>query len=404
MTDTTTEQATSTEGPSNEGTVRLGIIGLGTEGSMYANLISDGQVPNMSIGAIADVDESKKERADELGVPFFTNYEELIASGAVDAVVTTVPHYLHPEMGIKALDAGLHALLEKPVAVYTKQAREVIDHAAGKPEQTFGVFFNQRTNPLYKDLKALLDSGELGALRHTSWIITTWWRPQGYYNQSAWRATWGGEGGGVLVNQAPHQLDLWQWLCGVPKSVFAKVAYGFKRDIAVEDEVNALVDFGNGATGTFITATHDLAGTDRLEILCDQGKIVVDNSRTVTITRFAKPEQQLSQEMSMEEVRELFRGKLDSGSLLTTETKEYTSAFGQQHSTVLKNFAAAVLDGEELIAPGADGIHGVRLANAIHLSSWQGREVSIDDFDEDAYLTELNARISAEGGDWPSRS
>ena len=132
--------------------------------------------------------------------------------------------------------------MEKPVGVYTKQARELIDVAAEHPELTFGVFFNQRTNPLYKDLKALLDSGELGALRHTSWIITNWWRPQPYYAQSSWRATWGGEGGGVLVNQAPHQLDLWQWLCGVPKSVFAKCAYGFKRDIVVEDEVNALVD------------------------------------------------------------------------------------------------------------------------------------------------------------------
>ena len=403
MTDTTTETGTP-ETTEATGKVRLGIIGLGTEGGMYARLIEENQVPNMVIGAIADVDESKKARADELGVPFFTNYEDLIASGTVDAVVTTVPHYLHPEMGIKALDAGLHALLEKPVGVYTKQAREVIEHAQTKPEQTFGVFFNQRTNPLYLDLKALLDSGELGALRHTSWIITTWWRPQGYYNQSAWRATWGGEGGGVLVNQAPHQLDLWQWLCGVPKSVFAKCAYGFRRDIAVEDEVNALVDFGNGATGTFITATHDLAGTDRLEILCDQGKIVVDNSRTVTITRFTKPEQELSKDMSMEEVSQLFRGQLDSSKLLSTETKEYSSAFGQQHSTVLKNFADAVLTGADLVAPGADGIHGVRLANAIHLSSWQGREVSIENFDESAYLEELNKRIQTEGGDWPSRS
>ena len=377
--------------------VRLGIIGLGTEGGMYATFLSEGKVPNMRIGAIADIDESKREAAEKLGVPFYTDYQELITSGDVDAVVTTVPHYLHPEMGIYALEHGVHTLVEKPVGVYTKQARELIDVAAEHPELTFGVFFNQRTNPLYTDLKALLDSGELGALRHTSWIITNWWRPQPYYAQSSWRATWGGEGGGVLVNQAPHQLDLWQWLCGVPKSVFAKLSFGFRRDIAVEDEVNALVDFGDGATGSFMTATHDLVGTDRLEILCDKGKIVVDESSKVTITRLVEDEETMSRNMDIETVRTLFRGELDRESLMTSETKDYGSVWGQQHIEVLRNFAAAVQGTEPLLAPGGDGIHGVRLADAMYLSAWLGREVSIENFDEEAYLEELNKRIVAEG-------
>ena len=242
-----------------------------------------------------------------------------------------------------------------------------------------------------------MESGELGALRHTSWIITTWWRPQAYYNQSDWRATWGGEGGGVLVNQAPHQLDLWQWICGVPNSVFAKCQYGFRRDIAVEDEVNALVTFDNGATGTFITCTHDMMGTDRLEILCDSGKIVVDDSKTVTISRLSEPEQVLSVNMSMEEVGKLFMGQLDMSEVLSTETKDYGSVWGEQHCDVLKNFAAQILEDAEPLAPGADGIHGVRLANAIHLSSWTGKEVSISDFDDETYLAELNKRIAEEG-------
>ena len=377
--------------------VRLGIIGLGTEGGMYATFLSEGKVPNMRIGAIADIDESKREAAEKLGVPFYTDYQELITSGDVDAVVTTVPHYLHPEMGIYALEHGVHTLVEKPVGVYTKQARELIDVAAEHPELTFGVFFNQRTNPLYKDLKALLDSGELGALRHTSWIITNWWRPQPYYAQSSWRATWGGEGGGVLVNQAPHQLDLWQWLCGVPKSVFAKLAFGFKRDIVVEDEVNALVDFGDGATGSFMTSTHDIVGTDRLEILCDKGKIVVDESSKVTITRLVEDEQTMSKNMDVEAVRKLFRGELDRDELMSVETKDYGSVWGQQHIEVLRNYAAAVNGTEELLAPGGDGIHGVRLADAMYLSAWLGKEVSIENFDEESYLEELNKRIVAEG-------
>ncbi|QIK72272.1 Gfo/Idh/MocA family oxidoreductase [Propioniciclava coleopterorum] len=377
--------------------VRLGIIGLGAEGGMYADFLAKGMVPNMTLGAICDILPEKQDRFAALGVPFFADHRELIESGTVDAVVTTVPHYLHPEMGIHALENGVHALVEKPAGVYTAQVRDLIEVAERHPELQFGVFFNQRTNPLYKDLKALLDSGELGALRHTSWTITTWWRPQGYYDQSDWRATWGGEGGGVLVNQAPHQLDLWQWLCGVPTSVFAKCAYGFKRDIVVEDEVNALVDFGDGATGSFITATHDLDGTDRLEILCDRGKIVVENSSSVRITRLTDDEQALSRNLDMDAVRRLFTGQLDRAELMTTEEKDYGSVWGAQHVEVLRNFAAAVQGEEELLAPGADGIHGVRLANAIHLSSWLGEEVSLADFDEDAYLTELNRRIAAEG-------
>lgn len=377
--------------------VRLGIIGLGAEGGVYASLISDGKVPNMQIGAISDILPEKKNRADELGVPFYEDYIAMIESGSVDAVVTCVPHYLHPEMGIAALDRGVHALLEKPVGVYTKQAREVIDFAAAKPELTFGVFFNQRTNPLYVDLKNLIASGELGALRHSSWIITNWWRPQGYYDQSNWRATWGGEGGGVLVNQAPHQLDLWQWMCGIPQKCFAKLAFGFRRDIAVEDEVNALVDFGNGATGHFMTATHDLVGTDRLEMLFDSGKIVVEGSKKVTITRLKQDEQKLSSAMSIDDVRKLFTGQLDTGALYETETTEYESVWGQQHATVLQNFAANILDGTPLIAPGPDGINGVRLANAMHLSAWTGEEVDMTNFDEGRYLTELNTRIGAEG-------
>lgn len=377
--------------------IRLGIIGLGAEGGMYARFLAEGRVENMEIGAICDVLPEKAEQAAEYGVPFFADYKELISSGAVDAVVTTTPHYLHPEMGIYALTHNVHALVEKPVGVYTKQANELIAFAETKPELQFGVFFNQRTNELYKDIKQLMDAGELGKLRHTSWNITTWWRPQGYYDQSAWRATWGGEGGGVLVNQAPHQLDLWQWICGIPERVFARAEFGFRRDIAVEDEVHALVSFAGGAAGTFITCTHDMIGTDRLEILCDKGKIVVEDSKKVTITRLIDDEEVLSKGMDMESVRQLFTGQLDMGKYMSTETREYESVWGAQHVEVMRNFAAAINGEEELLAPGNDGIHGVRLANAIHLSAWIGREVDLQNFDEQAYLSELNRRIAAEG-------
>jgi predicted dehydrogenase len=353
----------------------------------------------MTLGAICDRDPAKRDAAHELypDVAIYDDIDALLASDAVDAVVTTVPHYLHPEYAMKALGAGKHTLVDKPAGVYTKQVRVMNEFAATKPDLTFAIMFNQRTNPLYIELKKLLDSGELGALRHWNWIITTWWRPQGYYQQSAWRATWGGEGGGVLVNQAPHQIDLSQWLCGMPKKVFAKLGFGFRRDIAVEDEVVALFDLGDGVTGSFTTSVHDVKGTDRLEILLDRGKIVVDNSDTVTITRLAEDEQVASAKTTPESTKRLFSGENILGDdFMTTETTTYESGWGLQHAAVLANFAANILDGTPLIAPGSDGINGVRLANAMHLSAFLGKEVSID-FPEDQYLAELNTRIAQEG-------
>jgi predicted dehydrogenase len=380
-------------------TVRLGIIGFGAQGGMYSRLLAADMVPGMTLAAICDSDPVRREaaKASNPGVELFDDIDALLASDAVDAVVTTVPHYLHPEYAIKALTAGKHTLVDKPAGVYTKQVRVMNEFAATKPDLTFAIMFNQRTNPLYLDIKALLASGELGALRHWNWIITTWWRPQGYYLQSAWRATWGGEGGGVLVNQAPHQIDLSQWLLGMPTKVFAKLGFGFRRDIAVEDEVVALFDLGDGVTGSFTTSVHDVKGTDRLEILCDGGKIVVDDSQTVTIHRYREPEQDVSARITAEDAKQLFMGaNLLGEDYSVTTTKTYESQWGQQHSTVLTNFAANILDGTPLIAPGADGINGVRLANAMHLSAFLGREVDID-FSEDEYLTELNKHIAAEG-------
>ncbi|HQY33221.1 MAG TPA: Gfo/Idh/MocA family oxidoreductase [Actinotalea sp.] len=384
--------------------VRLGIIGLGQQGGMYAAVITQGMVPHMTVGAICDIDPAKRDlaRSTYPGVPVFEDYLEMLDSGDVDAIITTVPHYLHPEMGIAALGRGIHALVDKPAGVYTQQANELIDFAATKPELTFGIMFNQRMNPLYQRLKAIVEAGEIGKVLRSNWIITTWWRPQGYYDSSAWRATWGGEGGGVLVNQAPHQLDLWQWICGIPTSVYAKLGYGVGRDIVVENEVTALVDYGDGVTGTFVTCTYDIAGTDRFEILGDKGKIVVENSKTATVTRLHQPEAELSAAMDMSDVMKLFMGQVDLDTLYTQETFESESPWGQQHSDVLENFALNVLDGTPLIAPGADGINGVRLANAIHLSSWTGREVPLD-FDEGEYLALLNDRIRAEGK-FPERS
>ncbi|WP_369372456.1 Gfo/Idh/MocA family protein [Promicromonospora sp. Populi] len=386
------------------GTLRLGIIGLGTQGSIYAQQITDGLVEGLVVGAIADVDPAKADVAASRypDVPFFDDYVKLLDSGTVDAVVTTVPHYLHPQIGIEALRRDLHVLIEKPAGVYTKQVAELNAYAATKPSVAFGIMLNQRNNPLYQRLKEIVANGEIGAIRRSNWIITTWWRTQPYYDQSAWRATWGGEGGGVLVNQAPHQLDLWQWICGVPKTVYAKVAYGFRRDIAVEDEVTALADYGDGVTGVFVTATHDMIGTDRFEILGDAGKIVVENSTTATVTRFKLPERVLASAEHAADLANLTSGGVDSHDNYTQEVINTDSAWGNQHVGVLQNFTDHILHGAPLFSSGAEGMTGVRLANAIHLSSWLGKEVPLD-FDEDEFLALLNERIRDEAL-YPERS
>jgi len=393
--------------------VKLGIIGVGVQGGFYANLLtgqagfpgmpaSGVQAEAIEVGALCDIDPAVEAKCAEKypGIPFFQDWQELVTSGKVDAIVVTVPHYLHPEMAIFALDHGLHTLVEKPAGVYTKQVREMNEFAATKPDLTFAIMFNQRTNNLYQRLREIIVSGELGNIRRTNWIINSWWRPQSYYDQSTWRATWGLEGGGVLVNQAPHQLDLWQWICGMPKTITSKIIFGAHRDIVVDNDVTVVADYGNGATGVLVTCTHDVLGTDRLEIDLDGGKIVVEDSKTATVTRLKQSEDVMNATMTMQEVGKIVQGgNLDE--LYTTEVFEGTGGWGTQHLAVLENFAANILDGTPLIAPGADGINGVALANAILLSSWLGKEVELP-VDEDLYLAELNKRIIEEGK-YPTR-
>lgn len=383
--------------------VRYGIIGVGTQGTSYSRHLTGTSgaqpMPHSTLGALCDIDPAKEEKCREMypDVPFYKDWKDLVNSGNVDAVITTVPHYLHPEIAIYCMEHGMNVLVEKPAGVYAKAVREMNECAAAHPEVAFGIMFNQRTNTLYQKIREIVASGQLGQMRRTNWIINSWWRPDSYYRQSAWRATWGGEGGGVLVNQAPHQLDLWQWICGIPSKVYAKCIYGCHRDIVVENDVTVVTEYPNGATGSFITCTHDPLGTDRLEIDLDNGKIVVEGSVKATVYRLNKTEDEMNATMTMGEVEKLTKGNsAGAGDMYTTETIESKEVWGQQHITVMENFARHILEGEPLLAPGSDGINGVNLANAILLSSWLGKEVD-NPVDEDLYLAELNKKIAAEG-------
>lgn len=361
--------------------VRLGIVGFGGIASMHAENILKGLCPEIQVTALADRKEKRREAAKEKfpEAAIFTEGSDLIASDTCDAILISTPHYQHPELAAAALKAGKHVISEKPAGVYTLQVRDEIETADQHPELTFAMMFNQRTNCVYRKMKELLDSGKMGAIKRVTWIITDWYRTQSYYDSGAWRATWEGEGGGVLLNQCPHQLDLLQWLCGMPNKVRAFMKYGMWHDIEVEDDVTAYLEFPNGATGVFITTTGDADGVNRLEVTTEHGKLLCENG-------------ELTVAYHDENEREWCRTCPNAfGRPETTVEKPETDGLNPQHVGVLNAFAANILRGEPLIADGREGINGLMLSNAMHLSDWLGREVELP-FDEDLFLKLLNER------------
>lgn len=376
--------------------VRYGVIGIGNMGTSHSGWLAGGKIPGATLTAVCDIDEKRrawaKENLPEVAV--FEDYKELLDSNLVDAVIIAVPHYLHPEMAIESLKRNINTMVEKPAGVYASQIREMNAEAEKHPDVKFAMMFNQRTNPLYQKVKEILDAGTIGELRRVTWIITSWWRIQKYYDSSAWRATWAGEGGGVLVNQAPHQLDLLQWLCGMPSLMEAHLKYGSHRDITVEDDVTAYFEYPNGATGTFITCTHDALGTDRLEIHGDNGKIIITDSKCVTVKKMDKPEDVWNHELDFRQMLALVKGQTQQ-KLYTEETFECPENWDQQHIDVLINFTNAIAKGEELIAPGAEGIKAVEIANAMFLSDWLGHAVTIP-VDDELFYAKLQEKVQEE--------
>ncbi len=361
--------------------VRLGIIGVGNMGSGHAANILAGKCPEIELTAVADRREARRQWAKDTlpeGTAIFEEGSDLIQSGLCDAVHICTPHYQHPTLAMEAFAAGLHVMCEKPAGVYTKAVREM-NEAAEKSGKVFAMMFNQRTNCVYRKMHEMVHSGQLGELKRVNWIITDWYRPQAYYDSGAWRATWSGEGGGVLLNQCPHQLDLLQWICGLPKTVQAFCQEGKWHDIEVEDDVTAYLQFANGATGVFVTTTGDAPGTNRFEVTGTLGKLVCENDK-LTFWKLAQDE------------REFCRTATEGFAQPQCQQVEVeTDGENLQHVGVLNAFAGKILHGTPLVAEGTEGLGGLTLSNAMHLSSWLGRAVDIP-FDEELFLSELNKR------------
>ncbi|MGB8455243.1 MAG: Gfo/Idh/MocA family oxidoreductase [Anaerocolumna sp.] len=364
--------------------VKIGIIGIGNMGSTHCKTIINNQVPEMELAAIADLKETRRTWAKENlpgSVAVYENGDALIESGLCDAVIVATPHYDHPRLVMKAFEHGIHALSEKPAGVYTKQVREM-NEAAAKYNLVFAMMFNQRTNHVYRKMHELVHGGTLGAIKRVNWIITDWYRTQAYYNSGDWRATWEGEGGGVLLNQCPHNLDLLQWICGMPAKVQAFCHNGKWHDIEVEDDVTAYLEYPGGATGIFVTTTGDAPGTNRFEITLEKGKLVCEEDK-LTLFQLEVNEREYCYSTT-----EGFQKP--EGHYVTIET----DGKNPQHTGVLNAFAGKVLHGTPLVAEGVEGINGLTLSNAMHLSSWLAKPVELP-FDEELYLDELNMRRAA---------
>ncbi|MBR6934392.1 MAG: Gfo/Idh/MocA family oxidoreductase [Clostridia bacterium] len=365
----------------NSSIVRLGIVGVGNMGSGHIANILAGRCPEIEVAAVADINPARLEYAKSKipEVAVFNTAEEMLDSGLIDAAIIAVPHYFHPKYVMECFKRGIHVMCEKPAGVYTKQVKEM-NEAAKSAGVVFGMMFNQRTDCLYRKMRELVQSGKYGNIRRTNWIITNWYRPQAYYDSGAWRATWSGEGGGVLLNQCPHNLDLWQWICGMPKKVYTRMYFGKWHDIEVEDDVTTFVEYPNGATGTFITSTGDAPGSNRFEITMDGARIIADG-RKLLLTELEMPEPEFTR---------VNKSAFAAPHCTTVEVE--TDGKNEQHSGVLNAFAGAILRGEPLVAGGEEGIKGLTISNAMHLSAWLGKEIEIP-FDDELYYSELMKRV-----------
>ncbi len=372
-----------------EDMIRVGLIGIGNMGSAHASAVGGGWIQGLRLDAVCDIDEERLALCMERNpsVKGYTDWQALVADESLDAVIIAVPHPMHATIAMAALRAGKHVLTEKPVDVSVSKAKE-LNEVAKSSDRVFAIMFNQRTNPLFAKAREIVRSGQLGDLQRTVWIITNWYRTQNYYNSGTWRATWSGEGGGVLLNQAPHNLDLWQWICGMPSEITAFCDIAKYHKIEVEDDVTIFARYENGATGVFITTTGEFPGTNRLEISGTRGKLVIEEGK-------------------------LKWWKLDQDTQTVSREAGSTFSFQQEvetipqtipetaHAGILQNFSDAMRFGTELLSPGTDGIFELSISNAAYLSSAKGSvpvALPLDGKEFDALLAKLVEASSEKNG------
>ena len=338
--------------------LRLGIIGMGNMGSGHLRSILNGECPRITVTAFADINPEKLKNAAALApeAVAFDDALKMLDSGLIDAALIAVPHYDHPKLAMECFKRGIHVMTEKPAGVYTRQVREM-NEAAAAANVKFGIMFNQRTNPIYAKAREIVKSGQLGELKRMVWIVTNWYRTQAYYDSGIWRASWNGEGGGVLLNQAPHNLDLWQWIFGMPKRVRAFCTIGKYHNIGVEDDVTIYGEYDNGATAVFISTTGEAPGSNRLEISGTKGKLVLEDGK-------------MKWWRLKEDERYTCFNNPNGFVWPECDYEEFTAPEPDGHPEILNDFADSIFDGTPLLSPGEEGLNSLSISNAAYISSW----------------------------------
>lgn len=360
--------------------VRIGIIGIGNMGSAHALNIFQGKVDGLELTAVCDIDKNRLRWAKEAfgsSVSLYSDYHLLIRGGDVDAILIATPHNLHPLIAMEGFAANLHVLTEKPAGIDTLHVRQM-NEAAKKSGKVFGIMYNQRTNPLYARLKKMVEDGELGEMKRFVWVISNWYRTQAYYDSGQWRASWKGEGGGVLINQCPHNLDIWQWITGMPSRIRSFCKYGHYHNISVEDDVTILAEYANNATAVFVASTGEYPGTNRLEYSGSKGKVVIEDG-ILKSYRIETDE------------REICFTSGEAFPKLNVKYQEFKQDKPESgHIGILQNFTNAILYNDTLLAPGYEGINGLTISNAAYLSDWLNKwiDLPIDEVLYNKMLTE----------------
>lgn len=369
---------------------KVGIVGIGRMGIVHLTNIIKGRVKGAKLVAIADIDNAVREDISKKypSLSVFSTHKEMLNSEKLDAVIVATPHYSHEEIVIDTLNAGVNVLTEKPICVTTKSAKNMINIANQHKDLLFTIMYNQRTNRMYAKAKQLVDNNAIGKITRANLIITDWYRSQAYYNQGGWRASYNGEGGGVLINQCVHQLDITQWILGVPKSVIA-INKTIGRDITVENDVTSILRYDDFEL-VFTASTHELNGTNRLEIAGEKGKIIVEKHKmTYYLHNKSEPE--------------INMGTTDGYGI--AKSKKYKLSYGLfrlikdsirgQQVRILNNFVQAIQGKEQLLSNGREGLNALSIINAIYLSGWLDKEVTLP-IDDDLYEVELSKKKELE--------
>lgn len=354
--------------------IRVALVGVGVMGSKYADMIVSGEVKNMVLTGVVARNLKAQEwaailvNAEGLHPNVYRDVDDMFAhADDFDAVIIVTPHKTHEEIAVRAFELGKHVLCDKPAGATIGQAQNMT--AASKQyDKVYGMIFHQHRYPKYLYIKQALENGELGELKRMLMVNSRYFRTAHYHQSGSWRSSWNGEGGGALINQGAHILDIWQWLFGMPQKIYAEIPFGKYNEFKVDDEATISMRYENGATGVFMLTTGEAVWQERLEIVGTKGRMLLEDD-ILHIYRYSKDS---TEYIATEDVNS--REHL----AITEEVINFGKA-EEPYVEILENFAEAVISGDSsiLIAPGEEAINQLMLTNGAYCSAWKGMPVCL---------------------------